>query len=86
MAFNVKNDETDRLVRELMELTGESLTEAVTVSVTERLDRERAARRGDESRRRAAFLAAVARLQASVIDDPRSDDEIVGYDEWGVPV
>lgn len=41
MAINIKNDETQRLTRELATLTGESVTTAVTVAVRERLDRVR---------------------------------------------
>ena len=83
MAVNVKNDETDRLVRELTELTGESLTEAITEAVRQRLDRER--------RRRAAsgtpsLAAAVARLRAMPVLDDRTPDEILGYDDLGLPV
>ncbi|MCB9530155.1 MAG: type II toxin-antitoxin system VapB family antitoxin, partial [Myxococcales bacterium] len=39
MALSIKNDEADRLARELAALTGESLTEAVVVSLRERLAR-----------------------------------------------
>jgi antitoxin VapB len=39
MAFNIKNEETDRLARELVELTGESLTDAVTIALRERIVR-----------------------------------------------
>jgi antitoxin VapB len=39
MGMNIKNPETQRLARELAELTGESLTTAVTVAVRERRDR-----------------------------------------------
>lgn len=41
MAINIKNDETQRLTRELAALTGENVTTAVTVAVRERLDRVR---------------------------------------------
>jgi antitoxin VapB len=41
MSLNIKNAETYRLVRELAEATGESMTEAVTVAVRERLSRLR---------------------------------------------
>lgn len=41
MAMSVKNEETERLARELAEATGESLTTAITVSVRERLERLR---------------------------------------------
>jgi len=46
MALSIKTDEADRLARRLSKLTGESLTEAVTKALRERLDRERARRRG----------------------------------------
>jgi antitoxin VapB len=41
MSLNIKNEETHRLVRELAELTGESMTGAVTEAVRERLERIR---------------------------------------------
>jgi antitoxin VapB len=37
--LNIKNAETYRLVKELADRTGESMTEAVTVAVRERLER-----------------------------------------------
>lgn len=39
MSLNIKNAETYRLVRQLSEKTGESMTEAVTTAVRERLER-----------------------------------------------
>jgi antitoxin VapB len=39
--LNIKNPEAHRLAREVSELTGESLTTAVTVSLEERLERLR---------------------------------------------
>ena len=41
MAFSVKNDRADELLRELMSLTGEGITEAVTRALDERLARAR---------------------------------------------
>jgi antitoxin VapB len=41
VSLNIKNAETYRLVRELADATGESMTEAVTVAVRERLARVR---------------------------------------------
>ena len=41
MSLNIKNDETCRLARELADLTGESMTGAVTVALRERLEREK---------------------------------------------
>lgn len=39
MSLNIKNPETHELVRELAERTGESMTQAITVAVRERLKR-----------------------------------------------
>jgi antitoxin VapB len=41
MSLNIKNAETYRLIRELADLTGESMTGAVTEAVRERLVRVR---------------------------------------------
>jgi antitoxin VapB len=39
MSLSIKDSQTDALVRQLAELTGESITEAVFISVKERLER-----------------------------------------------
>ncbi|MBO9559123.1 MAG: type II toxin-antitoxin system VapB family antitoxin [Caulobacter sp.] len=44
MALSIKTDEADQLARDLAKLTGETMTQAVTVALKERLDREKAAR------------------------------------------
>ena len=41
MGLSIKNGETERAIRELADLTGESMTGAVTQAVRERLDRLR---------------------------------------------
>lgn len=83
MALSIKDEKADRLARELARRTGESLTEAVTRALEERLRRV-APRKGDA--RRLAELNAIALKIASlpVLDD-RSADEIIGYDEHGLP-
>ncbi|MDQ4043975.1 MAG: type II toxin-antitoxin system VapB family antitoxin, partial [Chloroflexota bacterium] len=40
MALSIKNPEAERLARELARTTGESLTQAVTAALRERLVRE----------------------------------------------
>lgn len=81
MAFSIKNDDADRLARELAGLTGESLTEAVLVSLRERLQREQSRRRVGAADRLRRLAAEVATLP---ITDTRSPEEILGYDERGV--
>jgi antitoxin VapB len=80
MALSIKNDEADRLARELAEATGESLTDAVIEALRERLDRAR--RRNDVGRRLRRLAAEVAGYP---VLDGRLADEIVGYDERGLP-
>jgi antitoxin VapB len=82
MAFSIKNSEADRLARELVERTGEDLTQAVLISLRERLARLK--------RRRPATLAAeilrIARHSSQrPLLDQRPSDEIVGYGSDGLP-
>jgi antitoxin VapB len=84
MSLNIKNAETYRLVRELAELTGESMTGAVTEAVRERLER---IRRTEDKEGMAARLHAIAvdmnaRLPADFFDIEHGD---LLYDEDGLP-
>jgi antitoxin VapB len=75
--------EVDRLAAELTAVTGEELADAVRTALAERLARERA-RRGELSPRAQAMLE-IARHCAALPDlDPRTPDEIIGYDENGM--
>jgi antitoxin VapB len=83
MAFNIKDTETDELARELAAATGETLTDAVKTALREQLMRIRA-RRPQRSRR--DELAEIARRCAALpVLDRRPADEILGYDENGLP-
>lgn len=83
MALNIRNAEAERLAEALSKLTGESKTKAVTRALRDRLDRLRRERSG---RRLADELDDIARHCAALpVRDPRSADEILGYDERGVP-
>ncbi len=83
MAFSIKNPETDRLARQLAAATGEGLTEAIDKAVRERLERLRPKRKGKSLAER---LDTIARHCAAAPElDPRSADEIIGYDEHGLP-
>ncbi len=79
--MSIKSDEADRLARELAAATGESITVAVTEAIRMRLDATRRARRGLAQR-----LMAISEASSKLprLDD-RSDDEILGYDEHGLP-
>jgi len=45
MALSIKTEEADRLARNLAKLTGETMTQAVTVALRERLAREQERRK-----------------------------------------
>jgi len=83
MALNIKDPTADRLVRELAETTGESITTAVTVAVRERLERIRGMAPAEVRLQRLTEIAL--RAAARPVIDDRSDEEILGYDEDGLP-
>ena len=80
--LSIKNGEAHRLATELARLTGESLTSAVTLALRERLARERRRRR---TNRIAARLMKIGSQFAALADTGLSPDEILGYDEQGLP-
>jgi antitoxin VapB len=83
MALSLKDPEADRLAREVAARTGETLTKAIVVALRERL-----ARLGGRNRRRRLRdeLKDIGRRCASLptLDD-RPADEVVGYDDRGLP-
>ena len=83
MVLSIKDSETDALVRQLAALTGESITEAVFQSVKERLERLKSK---NPPYSLAQELDAIAQRCASLpVIDSRSPEELIGYDEWGLP-
>ncbi len=83
MALNIRNAEAERLAARLARLTGETKTAAVTQALRDRLARLTWERRG---RSLADELDDIARHCASLpVRDRRSADEILGYDEDGLP-
>ena len=86
MSLNIKNPETESLVRQLVAESGENVTRAVTVAVQERLDRLRGEDTGATERR-------VSRLR-EISDDARrrwtepyrsgAHGDLL-YDEVGLP-
>lgn len=83
MSMNIKNKEAYRLTRQLSELTGESLTTAVTEAVRERLDRVRREQGVDLVER----LLRIGRDCAAHFKQPfRSIDHAdMLYDDRGLP-
>lgn len=83
MAMSIRNAETEKLAREVAQLTGETLTEAIGKSLEERLERLR--KRSDTEEARRAIDEILARVDALPDLDTRPPDEIIGYDENGLP-
>ena len=84
MALNIKNEETCSLARELAELTGETMTGAITVALRDRLERER------QQRSVEARLDAIHAIQdrvARLLEGGPSliDHADLLYDEHGLP-
>lgn len=83
MALSIKNDEADRLARELAELTGEGITEAVITALKDRLRRERGRVYPVPLREELAVIRE--RCSSLPVRDDRSADDILGYDQRGIP-
>jgi antitoxin VapB len=83
MAMNIKNDEAQKLARELSELTGESLTAAVTVALRERLERVQNAQGAGLADR----LLRIGKDCAAHLQEPfrSADHGDILYDEHGLP-
>ncbi len=85
MSLNIKDQRTHELVRHLAEATGETLTEAVRIAVQERL-RQVQARRSGNGRELSKRLDEIAQHCAALpVRRTHSEDEILRYNERGLP-
>jgi len=83
VALNIKDRNTDRLARELAELTGESITVAVSTAVKDRLERLSGR---VPSKARANEMVRISREAAALpVLDQRSEGDILGYGPDGLP-
>lgn len=83
MGLSIKNEETERLARQVARETGESLTEAIQKSLLERWERLKTRRRSHALTAQVEDL--LRRVDALPTVDSRPEDEILGYDEHGMP-
>ncbi|MEX2617631.1 MAG: type II toxin-antitoxin system VapB family antitoxin [Alphaproteobacteria bacterium] len=83
MPLNIKDAETHDLARRLAKLTGESLTRAVKHAIAEKLAQV------EKNRNRDTLADALDRIALHCASlpkrDNRSADDIIGYDESGLP-
>ena len=87
MGINIKNPETQRLIRELVALTGEGKTEAVTNAVREKIERLHAETTA-EARYKA--MGEIANRTAPLLKDFDMEEALYGEDglydrETGLP-
>jgi len=81
MTLNIKNPEATRLIRELADATGESMTQALTTAVRERLQRVRSA--ADLGEVEAIVDELRSRLPAGYLD--QDFDSLLYDDATGLP-
>ncbi len=81
--MSIKNFEVERLAREIAAKTGESLTRAIEKALQERLERLRT------ERRKPVVLTQLEdilrRVDELPVLDTRTPEQILGYDENGLP-
>lgn len=80
MVLKIDDPEIDRLASELAEMTGETVDRAVVKALRQQIAREKETER---------VVQAVERISEHFMSlpvlDPRTPDEIIGYDENGLP-
>jgi antitoxin VapB len=83
MGLNIKNRETERLIKQLADMTGENMTLAVTNAVRERLDKIAQSRRESLAER----LVAIGKDCAAHLKKPYRtiDHAELLYDDRGLP-
>ena len=81
MGLEFQNIEIDRLASELAEISGENVEQAIKAALVERIGRLRTPMAdGGRSERIDAIIEQCARAPAG---DSRTDDEIIGYNQYG---
>ena len=85
MALNIRDREVSDLAREVADATGETMTQAVKTALRERLERVREVDATEQQRRYDAIMDFARRWREAPVLDPRPLDEILGYDENGLP-
>lgn len=83
MALNIKDTQTDRLARELAALTGDSITVSLRRALQERLARLRAEQA--VSATGPDLTAIIERGRSRRVLDDRTEAEILGHDDAGMP-
>ena len=82
MALSIRNARAEQLAREVATISGENLTQAIIHSLEERLERLRGRRTTVDLTQE---IMVISKRCSDLPDlDPRSPDEILGYNKYGV--
>ena len=85
MGLSIKNAEVEMLIRQLADQRGISMTEALRQAVEHEIARDAADKEAALQAKIARVMAIVAEFQALPVISTMTDDEILGYDEMGIP-
>ena len=85
MGLSIKNERTESLVRQLAKRDNVSMTAAITLAVNNELKQRSAFGDDEGARRRAAMAEFQAEFANHKWNPQLTEDEILGYDEFGVP-
>ena len=83
MAISLKSEEAESLARRISAVTGESLTGVIVTALRERMER---IEQQKQQTSLAEQLHTIVRRAAALPElDRRSPEDIIGFDETGVP-
>jgi antitoxin VapB len=86
MSLNIKNPQVHAMARELADLRGCSMTEAIKLALEKALTEAKCQNQLSNGNQREQRLTEIALRCANLPDqDSRSGDDILGYDELGLP-
>jgi antitoxin VapB len=83
MPMSIRNAKAEALARDVAARTGESMTQAITVALEERLARLRS--HGETASAARSLLRIARRISRRPTRDRRSAEKILGYDRLGLP-
>ena len=83
MALSIQNSKAEKLAREVAAQSGETITQAIIRALEERLERMRGQRTVTDT---AAEIIKISKRCSRLRDrDTRTADQLLGYDDMGVP-
>ena len=80
--MNIRSAKVDQLAQRLARLTGEDIETALERAIEERLSRVAPPAAVDRKAAMDSFFERISRMR---VLDPRAVDELIGYDDRGLP-